>query len=95
MSSVPGIRTSTLHALLGSGGTSSGAAGCFRFLVSLLGGDGRLYHSTWWSAPMTREAIREKLGSADATIRFMSSSACSLFAFNTSRSTSYVMLQLQ
>ena len=76
MSSVPGIRMSTLHALLGGGGTSSGVAGCFRFLVSLLGGDGRLYHRTWWSAPMTREAIREKLGSADATIRFMSSSAC-------------------
>ena len=95
MSSVPGIRTSTLHALLGGGGTSSSVAGCFRFLVSLLGGDGRLYHRTWWSAPTTREAIREKLGSADATIRFMSSSACSWFAFNTRRSTSYVMPQLQ
>jgi len=46
MLSVPGIRTSTLHALLGGGGASSGVAGCFCFLVSLLGGDGRLYHRT-------------------------------------------------
>ena len=78
MSSVPGMRTSTLQTLLENGGgvSPSGAAGRFRLLASLLGGDGRLYHRTWWSAPTTREAINEKLGSADATIRFMSSSTC-------------------
>jgi hypothetical protein len=48
MSSVPGMRMSTLHTFLGDGGPSFGVDDDFRFCgrVLMFDEDGRLYHRT-------------------------------------------------